>query len=101
MMKTILGRVTIFRGPAGAPALDVQNFGGMTTQDQACVVLLLEKFHRDLFDRFFANNVSSVLEDPNLEGPEGPKLQLLDQPGSPEERAEVNKLLLEGGDDRN
>jgi hypothetical protein len=100
-MKTILARVTIFRGATGAPALDVQNFGGMTTQDQACVVLLLEKFHHDLFDRFFANNVQSVLEDPNLEGPSGPKLEMPEPVGSPEEQDEVNKILLEGGDDRN
>ena len=100
-MKTILGRITIFRGPTGAPALDVQNFGGMTTQDQACVVLLIEKFHRDLFDRFFADNVRAVLEDPNLDGPTGPKLELPEDAGSPDEYEEAEKFLLEGGDDRN
>jgi hypothetical protein len=73
----------------------------MTVADQAAVVLLVQKFEHDLFDRFFANNLQTTLADPNLEGPTGPKLELPDMPGSDEERDEVNKFLLEGGDDRN
>jgi hypothetical protein len=101
MQQTILARITIFRGPTGAPALDIQNFGGMTVADTASVILLVQKFEHDLFDRFFANNLQSVLSDPNLEGPTGPKLELPETTGSPEEQEEVNKFLLEGGDNRN
>jgi hypothetical protein len=61
----------------------------------------VQKFEHDLFDRFFANNLQTTLADPNLEGPTGPKLELPGMPGSDEERDEVNKFLLEGGDDRN
>lgn len=74
-MKSVIALVTIFRGPTGEPALDIHHQGGATNQDQALIILLLDKLVADMKGRFFAENLKSVLADPNLEGP-NPALRL-------------------------